>query len=133
MSKRFATQIDIDASPAQVWDVLSDMGAYPEWNPFIVAGRRHGGGGQPGHPADAAHRGRAVTLRPTIVEAQPGRRLRWQGRLGVAGVMDVDHCFTIEPRTTAGHDSARTRRSAACWCRSWPGPWTGAPCPGSAP
>jgi uncharacterized protein YndB with AHSA1/START domain len=33
MSKRLATAIDIDASPSQVWEVLSDLSAYREWNP----------------------------------------------------------------------------------------------------
>lgn len=31
------TELDIDASPAQVWNVLTDRQSYPEWNPFIVS------------------------------------------------------------------------------------------------
>jgi hypothetical protein len=31
------------------------------------------------------------------VEADPGRRLRWLGRLLVPGIMDAEHTFTIEP------------------------------------
>jgi len=102
MSKQFATQVDIDASPAQVWEVLSDLGAYQEWNTFIV---HADGGAETGNRLTLRMQettGRAVTLRPTVVEAQPGSRLRWRGRLGVSGVLDVDHSFTIEPRPGGG-------------------------------
>jgi hypothetical protein len=46
--------------------------------------------------------GSAVTLRPTVVEVVDGRRLRWQGRLGVPRLVDADHLFIVEPQGTAG-------------------------------
>lgn len=98
MSKRLTSTIDVDAGPDRVWQVLTDFAAYPEWNPFIV---RAEGAIEPGarlslrmQPAS----GRAVTLKPTLVEAAEGRRLRWSGRLGVPGLFDAEHVFTIEPR-----------------------------------
>jgi hypothetical protein len=45
---------------------------------------------------------RAVTLRPTVVEATPGHRLRWQGRLGMPGIFDAEHSLTITPREEGG-------------------------------
>ena len=42
--------------------------------------------------------GRGVTLRPTVLEAEPGRRFRWLGRLGIPGIFDGEHTFTITPR-----------------------------------
>jgi hypothetical protein len=102
MSKQLTSQIDIDATPERVWQVLSDFGSYPQWNPFITSAE---GEAQPNsrvvmrmQPVGA----RGVTLRPTVVEATPGHRLRWQGRFGIPGIFGAEHCFTITPRDEGG-------------------------------
>jgi len=102
MSKQLRSQIDIDATPEHVWQVLSDFGSYPQWNPFII---RAEGQARPDsrlvmrmQPVGA----RGTTLHPTVVEATPGRRLRWQGRLGMRGIFDAEHTFTITPREQGG-------------------------------
>jgi hypothetical protein len=102
MSKQLRSQIDIDASPEQVWQMLCDFGSYPQWNPFII---RAEGEAQPNRrlvlrmqPVGA----RSTTVRPTVVEATPGHRLRWRGRLGMPGIFDVEHVFTITPREAGG-------------------------------
>jgi hypothetical protein len=41
--------------------------------------------------------GRAVTFRPTVLEATPAVRLRWLGHLLVPGIFDGEHRFTIQP------------------------------------
>ena len=33
--KEISTEITIEGSSAAVWDVLTDFGSYPTWNPFI--------------------------------------------------------------------------------------------------
>ena len=90
------TEIEIGASAEQVWSVLSDFNSYSEWNPFIRSAI-----GQPIQgerlritiqPSDA----KPMRFSPKILVSEPGRELRWLGRLVAPGVFDGEHCFTIE-------------------------------------
>jgi hypothetical protein len=99
--RRLATAIDIAASPAVVWRVLTDFASYPEWNPFI---RRLTGEPRVGARLEvtAQPAGRkAMTFKPTVLVADPERQLRWLGRVLMPGVFDGEHAFIIET-TPAG-------------------------------
>ena len=100
--KQLVSQIEIDASPEVVWEVLTDLAAYPKWNPFIVRaeGRIEIGARltlrmQP----DGA---RPVTVKPTVLEVAEGRRLSWLGRLVLPGMFDARHVFVLEARQNGG-------------------------------
>jgi hypothetical protein len=96
--------IEIDAPPERVWQVFSDLAAYPEWNPFILELR-----GQPVKNAKLIMTvqppgGKRVRLRPRVLVAEPNRELRWLGRALVPGLFDGEHAFLLEPL-----DGDRTR------------------------
>jgi hypothetical protein len=102
VSKQLDSMIDIDAPAERVWQVLTDFGAYPAWNPFIV---RADGAAEEGsrltvrmQPVGA----RGVTLTPTVLEAVDGRRLRWFGRLWLPRIFDAEHVFTVDARPDGG-------------------------------
>ncbi len=98
MAKRLVTDVVIDAPPERVWAVLTDLAAYPAWNPFIV---RAEGVMEPGRRLTLTMQpvgGRATTLRPRLVEVDAPRQLRWHGRVAMPGLMDAEHTFTLEPR-----------------------------------
>ena len=98
MTKELTAHADIDATPEQVWDVLTDLAAYPAWNPFIV---RAEGVVDPGRRLALRMQpvgGRAMTLRPRLVEVDAPRKLRWRGQLGLPGLMDADHTFILQPQ-----------------------------------
>ena len=88
--------VDISATPERVWAVLADLAAYPQWNPFIrsASGELAEGARLTLRLAPAG--GRAMTFRPTVLAARPGKLLRWIGRLIVPGIFDGTHQFTLE-------------------------------------
>jgi hypothetical protein len=102
MSMQLSTSIDIDAEPGIVWQVLTDLAAYREWNPFITRAEGTVAVGQRLRLRMQPVGGRGVTLRPTVEEATPGRRLRWMGHLGFSGLFDGEHVFTLDSRPEGG-------------------------------
>jgi hypothetical protein len=97
MVRSISHTIDIDAAPEAVWGELADTDAYPGWNPFV---RRLDGRLEQGARLDVEIEppgGRAMTFKPTVLEARPGRELRWLGRLLLPGLFDGEHSFEIEP------------------------------------
>ena len=94
--KQIHTDILIDASAARVWEVLSDFAAFPEWNPFLKAAK---GDLMPGSKLEVRIKpegGAGMTFKPTVLKAEPGKELRWLGRLVMRGVFDGEHHFIIE-------------------------------------
>ncbi|SJZ92490.1 hypothetical protein SAMN02745126_02892 [Enhydrobacter aerosaccus] len=81
-----------------MWDELIDFATYPDWNPFIcrLSGEASVGARlavtvqPPGR--------RAVTFKPTVLAATPGRELRWLGRTVLPGLLDGEHGFVLEPK-----------------------------------
>jgi hypothetical protein len=97
VSKNLVTEIGIAAPPQRVWQVLTELAAYPEWNPFVVhaTGTTEVGNRLTLRLQPAV--GRQTTVRPTVTAARAGAELRWLGRLGMPGILDADHHFVLEP------------------------------------
>jgi hypothetical protein len=94
--RTMSAAIDIDAPPAQVWAVLTDLGSYHEWNPLFVEANGNVAEGQritlrSKHPAN----GRLMTVKPKITSVQPGTELRWAA--GFPGLISGEHAFTLTP------------------------------------
>lgn len=96
--RRISSSVYIRDSVDRVWAVLTDFERFHEWNPFLVeaAGRA-----EPGARLTLRLRlpgaGREMVFRPTVLESEPGRLLRWRGRFGVPGVFDGVHSFELTP------------------------------------
>jgi hypothetical protein len=95
--KELASMIEIEASPATVWTVLTDFDAYAEWNPVEISMK-----GRPVEGSLLQHTSRLpgrkpMTFRPMIVTAKPNEELAWKGKLFVPGVFDVVHRFRLHP------------------------------------
>jgi hypothetical protein len=95
--KELLTEIEINAPPERVWQLLTDFASFPQWNPFI---RRASGEPKKGaqlqvylQPSGA----KGMTFRPKVLKAEPARELRWLGHFLIPGLFDGEHIFTIEP------------------------------------
>ena len=100
MHHELHTEIDIDAAPEKVWQVLVDLDRYPEWNPFITSSV-----GTPEVGETLVNRmdppdGKALTFKPEVTVVDDGKTFEWLGRLGLPGVFDGRHRFEIEASAT---------------------------------
>src|SRR5690242_744195 len=92
------TEIEISAPPERVWAVLTDFGAYPEWNPFIRSIEGEATAGSRLRVRIEPPGSRGMTFRPTVQAVDANRELRWLGRLFVRGLFDGEHRLVVEER-----------------------------------
>jgi len=100
--KKLFSEIKIDASPTEVWNVLTDFKKYPQWNPFI---RKIQGDPKEGqklkvimHQPDS----NMIVSKPTVLKVKPKHELRWLDKWGISGLFDGEHIFKIQDRGEAG-------------------------------
>lgn len=93
--KQIETEILINAAPEKVWEVLTNFEKHPDWNPFIksiqgekLVGKKlkifiqpPGGGG--------------MAFNPIILKYEANKEFRWQGKLGIKGILDGEHYFIL--------------------------------------
>jgi hypothetical protein len=101
MAYELRTFVDIDATPERVWQVLIDVAAYPQWNPFVTSAEgTYAVGSRLSFIVPSPSALSRVTVRPTVLEVTPYRRLRSRGRwdrFGIPGLFDAEHILTITP------------------------------------
>lgn len=95
MARTIQAEVDIAAEPERVWQVLTDFATYEQWNPYIVSAVGTASEGEP-LTLGMTIADKTFEVRPTIVEAEEPRRLRWIGHLGVRGLFDADHQHHLE-------------------------------------
>lgn len=89
--------VEISAAPAEVWRVLVDFAAYPQWNPFVIRAAAPDGL-VVGRELDVRIRngGSETGFRPEVLAVAVERELRWVGRVVVPGLLDGEHSFRLE-------------------------------------
>jgi hypothetical protein len=97
MRHELRTEIDIPATPEEVWSHLIDFDAYAEWNPFITSATGSAAVGQRLAVRMQPPGGRATTFRPTVTAVAPSEVFEWLGHLGVPGLFDGRHRFELVP------------------------------------
>ena len=100
--KRIETRVDLPAVPSVVWEQLVDTASMGSWNPFITSLSGVFEVGERLQVRVAPVDGRPMTFKPRVTVVEPGRRLEWLGTMGIPGLFDGRHSFTLTPVGEAG-------------------------------
>jgi hypothetical protein len=95
MQKEIKTQIQINATPLQVWKVLTDFENYSKWNPFV---RSITGDVREGNKIKVVlgpEGSKPMTFKPKVLAFKTAQEFRWLGNLFIDGIFDGEHYFQL--------------------------------------
>lgn len=95
MSKEIKTEILIKATPAKVWNILTNFKNYPQWNPFIKSITGDVGVGNKITARIEPPEASAMTFKPKVLAFDANREFKWLGHLLVPGLFDGEHKFEL--------------------------------------
>ncbi|MFD4349518.1 SRPBCC family protein [Streptomyces coelicoflavus] len=95
-STSLSTTTPINAAPADVWRVLTDLPGYRDWNPYYRDAEGEVAEGQVVRLHAQLPGGRAAVSRCRVVRVDPVGELSWSSRLSVPGLMDTVHRFRLD-------------------------------------
>lgn len=91
------SEIDIAAEPARVWELLSQLDGYADWNPSIAGLRGTLAEGERLWLRARMPGGIELGLRPVLTRLEPRRQLAWSAHLLSDRFFSAEHRFSIEP------------------------------------
>ncbi len=94
--RQISSSIIIEASPEQVWHVLTDFAKYQAWNPFIIAVTGKPQRGEQLTITIKQQGQNPMNFHPTILVCDASRELRWLGKLFVPRLFDGEHSFMLD-------------------------------------
>lgn len=93
--KNLQTEIIINATPQQLWAVLTDFEKFNEWNPFILSIQ-----GQPivgtQLRVELKNGNSTSVFKPKVLVAETNKAFEWLGSLPIPGIFNGNHYFRIE-------------------------------------
>lgn len=92
--KRVFTQIEINASSKDIWNVLVDTDHYSEWNPYHVKVQGKLKEGETLEVDIHKPNGNRINIHPQVIEVLPEKRLIWGG--GILGLFIGEHVFELQ-------------------------------------
>ncbi len=102
MHHELHTTVTIEAPTDVVWEVLTDLDSYEEWNPFVVQSSGRAEVGERLVNRMQPPGGKAITFKPVVTEVEPHQSFEWLGRLGLPKVFDGRHRFELHPSPGGG-------------------------------
>ena len=95
--RELRSEVTIDAPAERVWELLTDFGSFPDWNPFIQRASGEVAVGEKLVVYLKPPGGMGMSFKPRVVKVDPNREFRWLGHLFMPGIFDGQHIFEIEP------------------------------------
>ncbi len=93
--KSVHTELVIEASPEQIWEVLMDEEAYKEWNQVLIPITGRIEQGNKLTYALIQPEGKSIEIGMKVIELIPFKLLNQYG--GVPGIFTFDHRYILEP------------------------------------
>jgi len=94
------TVIEIPAPRVVVWETLTHVEGYENWNPFITKMEGEISEGLRLKNTMSPNPGESMVFKPKILKVDQNRELRWLGRLFLPGLFDGEHYFILEDSPT---------------------------------
>lgn len=91
------TEIEIAADASVVWEILTKLDEFKNWNPFVVDASGEVAIGEKLVVSIQPPGKKAQTFRPTVTVVDEERKFEWLGKLGVKGLFDGRHQYALEP------------------------------------
>lgn len=88
--KQIKTEITIKSTPEKVWQILTDLENYPNWNPFILSAS-----GELKVDEQIKIELADMKFKPKVLVYEENKELRWIGKFLFKGVFDGEHSFQI--------------------------------------
>jgi hypothetical protein len=94
--KENRNEIEIHSTPERVWEVLTDLGKYPDWNPLLC---RAEGKLIIGEKINLTARSASndMNLLCTVTTVEPNRQFSWKFHVVLPFLFRGQHIFKIEP------------------------------------
>ncbi|MFV0319670.1 MAG: SRPBCC family protein, partial [Microbacterium sp.] len=94
-TKEIKTEITINANPEKIWKILTNQNEYPNWNPFI---KKFEGKLKIGERLEVViqpENSSKMTFKPTVLECEENKKLKWKGKFIIGGLFDGTHTFEL--------------------------------------
>lgn len=95
--RKISTEVSVHVSAERLWEVLTDIASYAEWNPYLISGEgvvQEKKRLKIGLKIDQGH---AFFEKPRIKMIDQPVMLKWKSMLYIPGVFDKERTFEVVP------------------------------------
>ena len=93
--RTICAELDIEARPNEIWEVLTQLQDYPAWNPYIVSMERELKVGNTMQATLVDKNGNRGILTPTVKTLENGQRIVMQNRIALGILLTANHIFLV--------------------------------------